>query len=141
MRIRSRDAVRFHKKRSHLYERNCSPCWERTRNDRDDPLGTESRGVTVSISKLCRWFEVPRRTVYYRATRKPPAVQDRYHQPIKQMIEENPSFGYRTVARLLNFNKNSVRRVFQLLRWQVKKTACGLATSSTGYALQGRGSE
>jgi putative transposase len=28
--------------------------------------------------------------------------------PIKAMIEENPSFGYRTVAHLLGFNKNTV---------------------------------
>jgi len=33
-------------------------------------------------------------------------MQERFTQPIKQMIKENPSFGYRTVAYLLNFNKN-----------------------------------
>jgi putative transposase len=30
------------------------------------------------------------------------------------LIEENPAFGYRTVAHLLDFNKNTVRRIFQL---------------------------
>lgn len=35
-------------------------------------------------------------------------VQERFRQPIKQMIEENPSFGYHTVAHLLDFNKNTV---------------------------------
>jgi hypothetical protein len=31
---------------------------------------------------------------------------------MKQMIEENPSLGYRTVAYLLQINKNSRERIF-----------------------------
>jgi putative transposase len=58
--------------------------------------GLKADGYTVSISQLCRWFGVPRRTVYYRPSRKPPAIQERFEMPIKQLIEENPSFGYRT---------------------------------------------
>jgi len=87
--------------------------------------GLKADGYTVSISKLCRWFGVPRRTVHYRPTRKAPTTQVRFSQPIKQMIEENPSFGYRTVAHLLGFNKNTVQRIFQLKRWQVKKRPVG----------------
>ena len=41
------------------------------------------------------------------------------------MIEENPAFGYRTVAHLLDFNKNTVQRIFQLKGWQVKKRPVG----------------
>src|SRR5690625_7219967 len=41
------------------------------------------------------------------------------------MIEENPSFGYRTVAWLLGFNKNTVQRIFQLKGWQVRKRSIG----------------
>ena len=33
-------------------------------------------------------------------------------EPIKQLIEAEPSFGYRTVAALLGMNKNTVQRVF-----------------------------
>ncbi|MEY2661419.1 MAG: hypothetical protein RLZZ123_2591 [Pseudomonadota bacterium] len=29
-------------------------------------------GVEVSMSQLCRWFDVPRRTVYYRPCKAPP---------------------------------------------------------------------
>lgn len=47
--------------------KTCSPCWARTTNDRDVRQGLQADGITVSISKLCRWFEVPRRTVYYRS--------------------------------------------------------------------------
>ena len=87
--------------------------------------GLQADGYFISISQLCRWFEIPRRTVYYRATKKAPAMQERFVLPIKQMIEEHPSFGYRTVAHLLGFNKNTVQRIFQLKRWQVKKRPVG----------------
>jgi hypothetical protein len=73
------------------------------------------------MMKLCRWFDVPRRTVYYKPVKAKPKVQDRFGVPIKQMIEAEPSFGYRSVASLLRFNKNTVQRVFQLMGWQVRK--------------------
>jgi putative transposase len=87
--------------------------------------GLKDDGYTVSISKLCRWFGVARRTVYYKPTKKAPTVQARFAVPIKQMIEENPSYGYRTVAHLLKINKNTVQRVFQLMHWQVRKRPVG----------------
>ena len=87
--------------------------------------GLKAEGFEVSISKLCRWFEIPRRTVYYKPTKAAPKVQERFAQPIKAMITENPSFGYRTVASLLDFNKNTVQRLFQIMGWQVKKRPVG----------------
>ena len=87
--------------------------------------GLKADGIHVSLSKLCHWFEVPRRTVYYRPTKAIPKVDARFAEPIKAMIEENPSFGYRTVAHLLDFNKNTVQRIFQLKGWQVKKRPIG----------------
>lgn len=87
--------------------------------------GLQQDGFDVSISKICQWFAVPRRTVYYKPVKSTPKVQPRFAQPIKTMIEENPSFGYRTVAHLLDFNKNTVQRVFQLMGWQVKKRPIG----------------
>jgi len=82
-------------------------------------------GLEVSLVKLCRWFEVPRRTVYYTPTKAQPKLQERFVTPIKAMIEENPSFGYRTVAHLLGMNKNTVQRVFQCKGWQVRKRPVG----------------
>ena len=41
------------------------------------------------------------------------------------MIEENPSFGDRTVAHLLGYNKNTVQRIFQIKGWQVRKRPVG----------------
>ena len=92
---------------------------------RDIQQGLQDDGHRVSISQLCRWFGVPRRTVYYRPTRQRPKIQERFSVPIKQLIEEHPSFGYRTVAHLLDFNKNTVQRIFQLMRWQVRTRPVG----------------
>jgi putative transposase len=84
------------------------------------------RAEAVSMSKLCRWFGVPRRTVYYRAMKSTPTVRPDLAGPIKQLIEAEPSFGYRTVAGLLGMNKNTVQRIFQLMGWQVRKRAVGM---------------
>ena len=82
-------------------------------------------GISVSMSQLCRWFEVPRRSVYYKPYKAASKVQECFEKPIKEMIEQDPSFGYRTAAGLLNFNKNTVQRIFQIRGWQVKHRAIG----------------
>ena len=87
--------------------------------------GLEEEGFKVSISKLCQWSDMPRRTVYYKSVKARPKVQLCFADPIKAMINEEPSFGYRTVAALLGFNKNTVQRNFQLRGWQVKRRPIG----------------
>ena len=87
--------------------------------------GLKDDGYEVSISKLCQWFGVARRSVYYKATKAPPTVKPELAGPIKAMIEEEPAFGYRTVASLLDMNKNTVQRIFQIKGWQVRKRAIG----------------
>ena len=87
--------------------------------------GLQADGVAVSMAKLCRWFGLPRRTVYYKPTKAPAKVRPELAGPIKALIEEEPSFGYRTVAGLLGMNKNTVQRIFQLKGWQVRKRALG----------------
>ncbi len=67
---------------------------------------------------------MPRRSVYYKPSKAAPKLQDRLVAPVKAMIEA-PSFGYRTVAHLLEFNKNTVQRIFQLKGWQVRKRPVG----------------
>ena len=54
--------------------------------------GLLSEGVATSLSQLCRWFEVPRRTMYYQPVKAKPKVDAQFAEPIKAMIEENPSF-------------------------------------------------
>ncbi len=63
--------------------------------------GLIAEGVVVSVTKLCAWFGIPRRTVYYKPVKAAPKVEARFSEPIKKLIEEEPSFGYRTVAWLL----------------------------------------
>jgi putative transposase len=82
-------------------------------------------GVQDSLIKLRQWFEMPRRRIYYRSTKAAPKVQEQLVKPIKAMIEENPSFGYRTVAHLLGMNKNTLQRIFHLKGWQVRKRPVG----------------
>ena len=88
--------------------------------------GLLADGFKVSLARLCAWFGVPRRTVYYKPTKAAPKIDPRFAEPIKAMIEENPSFGYRTVAFTLGFNKNTVQRIFQLKNWQVLKRPVGM---------------
>ena len=88
--------------------------------------GLEAEGFKVSTAKLCKWFEVPRRSYYYKLVKAKPKLQERFVGPIKGMIEENASFAYRTVAHLLRFNKNTVQqRIFQIKRWQVRQRPIG----------------
>ena len=57
----------------------------------------QADGLKVSLSRLCTWFGVARRSVYYRPHKKAAVVKACYAEPIKQLIEAEPSFGYRTV--------------------------------------------
>jgi len=79
----------------------------------------------VPLVRCAASHGVPRRTVYYKPVKSAPKVDPKFAGPIKAMIEESPSFGYRTVAHLLGFNKNTVQRVFQLMGWQVRKRPIG----------------
>ena len=87
--------------------------------------GLLAEGIKAPLTRPCAWFGVPRRTVYDRPTKADPKVDPRFAEPIKA-IEQEPSFGYRTVAWLPGFNKNTVQRVFQLKGWQVRKRPIGM---------------
>lgn len=87
--------------------------------------GLRAEGLEVPLTKLCRWFGVARRTVYYRPVKAAPKVRAELAEPVKALIEQEPSFGYRTVAWLLGMNKNTVQRLFQLQGWQVRKRPIG----------------
>jgi putative transposase len=43
--------------------------------------GLQAEGITVSIAKLCRWFGVPRRSVYYKPVKSPPKVDPKFVTP------------------------------------------------------------
>lgn len=87
--------------------------------------GLKADGFEVPITKLCSWFGVAQRSVYYKPSQAALRVDPAFAEPIKALIEEEPSFGYRTVANLLGFNKNTVQRVFKPKGWQVRKRPVG----------------
>jgi hypothetical protein len=68
-----------------------------------------------------------------------PKVQEHFVKPIKAMIEENPSFGYRTVAHLLGFNKNTVQRIVPAQGLAGAQAPGGLQASHPGFAFGGQG--
>jgi transposase InsO family protein len=113
-----------------------SPAWgdraqgpdlvDQSRRHHQPAEGLLVEGISVPLAKLCAWFGVPRRTIYYKPTKAAPKVDPRLADPIKVMIEAEPSFGYRTVAWLLGFNKNTVQRIFQIKGWQVRKRPIGM---------------
>jgi hypothetical protein len=43
--------------------------------------GLEDEGVKVPMTRLCQWFEVPRRSVYYKPIKSAPKVQERLETP------------------------------------------------------------
>lgn len=83
---------------------------------------SECEDSTANTNTIPRWGGD---AVYYRPVKAAPRVQARFVEPIKAMIEASPSFGYRTVAHLLGFNKNTVQRIFQRMGWQVRKRPVG----------------
>jgi putative transposase len=91
-------------------------------------------GDSVSIKQLSVWFEVPRRTIYYKAVKQTPRVDAALAVRVKAEIEQDPVAGYRTVAWRLGANKNTIQRVFQLKGWQVRKRQKGFRPRVKGSA-------
>jgi putative transposase len=55
----------------------------------------------VSISKRCGWFGAPRRSFSYHPVKGAPKVKSELEAPAKSLVNQKPSFGYRTLAWLL----------------------------------------
>ncbi len=84
-----------------------------------------SEGHRVSITKLCRWFGISRRTFYYKPKVKEPRIDDKKLYRIKETIEAFPTYGYRRIAFMTGINKKAVQRILKLKGWQVKKRSKG----------------
>lgn len=102
-------------------EKNCNPCWARTRSDRDDPSGTAGRRhhrldqQAVPVVRRA----APQRVLQAGEGRTETAGQ--VGRSGQGHDRGESSFGYRTGAHLLGFNKNTVQRIFQPKGWQVRK--------------------
>lgn len=78
-------------------------------------------GDVASICQLCRWFDVPRRTFYYRRVKQEPKVNELLAARVKQVIERESYAGYRTIAHALGLNPKTVQRINRIKGWQVKQ--------------------
>ncbi|MBF6631822.1 MAG: hypothetical protein ITG01_11835 [Comamonas sp.] len=47
--------------------------------------GLLEEGMDASLSQLCRWFELPRRTAYYQPTKAALRVDEQLAAPIKAL--------------------------------------------------------
>lgn len=87
--------------------------------------GMETEGVMVPMTKLSSVL----RCLGAWCTTSPPRAprrgrsQERLKRPIKALIDQDPSYGYRIVAGLLNMN--IVQRIFQIRGSQVMKRPIG----------------
>jgi putative transposase len=82
-------------------------------------------GHHVPLSTLCRWLEVPRRTLYYRPRGRQSVVVPEKAAQVKAVIERFPTYGYRRIAVILGWNRKVVQRICQRRGWQVRKRAKG----------------
>jgi|SRR5690625_81243 len=87
-------------------------------------IAEASRAYDLAPAEIEPWIK-DGKSCMESTLRAKPKIQERFAKPIKAMIEENPSFGYRTVAWLFGFNKNTVQGIFQLKGWQVRKRSIG----------------
>ena len=83
----------------------------------------KKEGKRVTITQLSRWFDIPRRSLYYKPQKRKPKVDEAKVTKIKTMIEKYPSYGYRRLALLTGINKKAVQRILKLKGWQVRKRA------------------
>ena len=97
-------------------------------------------GERVPLSTLCRWLDVPRRTVYYRARLRVSRINSDRAAHVKAVILRFPTYGYRRIAVLLGWNRKVVQRICQRRGWQVRKRAKGSATCQ-GLAIRGYDSQ
>lgn len=82
-------------------------------------------GHRISITQLCRWLGIARRSFYYKPKRRTPRIDECKVHRIKATIEKYPTYGYRRVALLTGINKKAVQRILKLKGWQVKKRPKG----------------
>lgn len=97
-------------------------------------------GHAVSITRLCRWFGVPRSSFYYEPTgRRPVIVDQALVVEIRKVIDASPTYGVRRITavirRLLKaaINRKRVHRIIKLNGWQVSQKPRGQRPRAKGW--------
>ena len=92
----------------------------------------EAEGHKVSLSKLCRWLGISRRTLYYQPKRRKNPLDEEKVARVKEVIERFPTYGYRRIAVVLGWNRKVVQRICQRKGWQVRKRSRGSRPRAKG---------
>lgn len=92
----------------------------------------KDEGKAVSMTKLCCWFELPRSTLYYKNVKRPRKETElniELEKRIKQIIEDEPTYGLRFITAILKkdyeINRKRVHRLIKKNSWQRKMTPKG----------------
>ncbi len=82
-------------------------------------------GYKVGITQLSRWFDIPRRTLYYKTRKRRLKLDPLRVKMVKEAMEKFSSYGYRRLANETGLNKKVVQRILQIKGWQVRKRPKG----------------
>lgn len=87
-------------------------------------------GHQVSISKLCKWFDIPRSTFYYQPqTHRAKAIDNELLLKIREVIDRLPQYGLRRIMAIIKrewhelVNRKKVHRIIKVNNWQINKIA------------------
>ena len=84
-----------------------------------------AEGHHVSLSKLCGWLGVPRRSIYYKPKTRTRLVDPNLAERVRVTMQRFPTYGYRRLAIVLGENKKPIQRILQIKGWQVRKRPQG----------------
>ena len=86
----------------------------------------------VSVSQLCRWFSVPRSSLYYRPRpRRATSFDPDVVTAVRQVIGTHPTYGVPRITACIRkslsrpVNHKKVRRIVRAHDWQVKQRPKG----------------
>lgn len=89
-------------------------------------------GKKVAVSRLCRWFELPRSTAYYQPRQsKPRPIDEAMAARIKVIHEQEPACGVRGTWARLRFrdgiivNRKKIHRIMRIKGWTLPKRRAG----------------
>ena len=94
-----------------------------------------AEGHRVSLSKLCGWLEVPRRSIYYKPKARPRIADPALTERVKLAMQRFPTYGYRRLAIVLGENKKPIQRILQIKGWQVRTLPHGFRPRGEGAAV------
>jgi putative transposase len=94
----------------------------------------------VSLSQLCRWFNISRSTFYYKPEKKKPLRIDReLERAIKGIIDDQPTWGVRFITAMIRrnygaHNRKKIHRIIKINDWQVYKKKKGNRPRVKGWS-------